>query len=758
MKKKLVIFPLLIFSFFALLIVKAETVSAADKLVAFKNDAGRTVGYVNLSSEGILGTDTLATAFKKLGATSTGEMNVYGRKYTLVSADSLSTDPTSDIGIWFHGTTAGNTTTVDSFMNSNTASITGGAVYLEGKNPQIPEFPDLKLDPTNDNVDFASSGWTEITPANYKNDMVWNFTRNKRKYQITSNSSYDNYCGSDNLNSLKVKDLTDPNNIKFYTYDYDNGVSSTTVLSYFNDYGGNDNIILNTTNVKMYKKPSKYGNAIAVIRRFDYPTFSNFNTEIMDVNPDGTIQVYTSYTERLKTRLNPTFKYDTDTDLRIFDANDNRIGGPGDTVGIYKGPGNTVYVKGITQSNPSISVKANIHYIDVSGKKLPSSGSWSPSDGTELAGRTQLISATTTSINSNGYEIVPVSGFAIVGRSDTTAISADGKKFKFPADIVNKAVETEFRVYFGSKNQYAAPLNSYGNLYYAVHANDGTHQLDDLLFSNGDSSVITADPIPRLDTNMTYGMPLTEQVVSSGELEEENTKDYYIYVQENKPVTLRAVPDFDFGIHNIDFSKHTYNFKSSIPKAGSDVNKLNLDDSYDNNTPSSNVGVPIEKYLKVTDYNGVSTKARALVVTNPNENDTSNWRIEASLDTFKNVSGTYINQADIPYLKLKTSAEGIDDYGQNGMSTWQKSSAPILATDPIIYSYNRNNPSDPRNNPTIILNGKNGTSTAVGSWKLDFAMSDSASLYFPSSLIQSSGNKTNSYHSTLTWTVVNQTP
>ena len=233
-------------------------------------------------------------------------------------------------------------------------------------------------------------------------------------------------------------------------------------------------------------------------------------------------------------------------------------------------------------------------------------------------------------------------------------------------------------------------------------------------------------------------------MVSSGELSENNTGDYYIYLQKLGKTSLRAVPNFDFGVNQVKQSNNYFLANSVLSPTQTN---LNLDYKLDNKEPIT--GNPIQNYL--TNSNGKI--ARTLVITDSQALTNTNWRLEASLSKFIDGNNAELNSAIQPKLTFnpnKMTLKGIDDTGTpSSDATWRKSVNPVIATQPVMTA---DSP------PIPIINGQNGNSSAIGSWLVDFGDSQSVTLNFPVKGIKNNGINSQKLKSTVTWTLITATP
>ena len=618
---------------------------------------------------------------------------------------------------------------------------------------QIPSFYASSYN-TDGSIDFIKSGWTKITqfndPADVNSQVNWQFIRNHRNYKIISRTILQGRP----LSSFKVYDNTDPNNITSYTYVYGQGGGTTSYYVNFsypsldsgpNFYNLNLDTINDSTSAK-YTKKSKYGNAIAVTGKTSYGNTSPIS-EIVDVTPDGLIQHYITYTEKSAKRYKLQMGSLRDTELIIYDSNGwPQSSSPGDSVDIHKGPGSSVYVSASSTSKPNILLNANIHYIDVSGKNLPSGG-WNPSDGIEINDKKQIISVQKSDLSSDNKYPLNWNHDTYKAVNASPEINIANNTFSFPNNIIDNAIKTDFRVYFDGPIQYG--LNWRNRYSYNTWKNANSFNEDDLISIEApntviDSAVVSTDSIPALDKDQSFTVAFTEGVVSSGELSENNTGDYYVYLQKLGKTSLRAVPNFDFGVNQVKQSNNYFLANSVLPPTQTN---LNLDYKLDNK--ESITGNPIQNYL----INSNGTIARALVITDSQALTNTNWRLEASLSKFIDGNNAELNSAIQPKLTFnpnKMTLKGIDDTGTpSSDATWRKSVNPVIATQPVMTA---DSP------PATIITGQNGNSSAIGSWLVDFGNSQSVTLNFPVKGIKNNGINSQKLKSTVTWTLITATP
>lgn len=772
---------------FAILItisLNCRQISAASHLLPFKNQAGQTITHFDLTSHGITADDSLGAAFYKLGTTPNGTIKVNNQDYLLKAADNKSVNPINGGGQWLYGTKTPNWVSVNDFMNNNTKKIAAGEIYLEGK--AMPRavngeaIPISYVDHYNadGSIDFESSGWQPITTL--IGNVNWLFERNGRKYNITASGNGD---GNHPLSAFLVKDLTD--NVG-YTYVYNNLGSGTT--SFFDLVEPQESNIVKELDgvynaIKMYYKPSPYasynhGYAIATsitsFRSKHFATTEPVETypatisEIVDVNDSGVLQHYLTYTEKNAPKTNFEVGTMRDTDLSIFkDAtldNEHRYPNylsssypegptsPGDRVDIIKGPENSVYVTATTSKKPNIILNGKIHYIDVTGKTEPASG-WQPTSGPEASQSPEVISVQKSDLV-DSYDLTwlkkhPEYRLVALDSQSSADVNPNATKFKFPQDLIDQAIKTDFRVYFAGPNQYVVDFDSNGTKRYSydkwINAASFTENqpITTNELSRIDSATASMVRIPSLNLNESYTFSFTEEVVSSGELALDNTRDYYVYVSSIKRTVLRSVPNFDFG-KNIANRSNSYPLANSV--ASPTQTYLNLDYTQDNSGSIS--GMPIERYLDL----GEQQRSRALVVTDYQAIDNDNWQVEAALSNFQDSNGKVISPSSQFSLNLnpsKIKVQGINDDASGVNATYTKSVEPLLAAHPVVVA-----------NATAvpILLGKNGTRSAVGSWLVNFGDKDSVELNFPLTSIQNTNEASRELQATLTWTLLATTP
>lgn len=767
---------------------QVQNVDASSDLLPFKDQNGETITYFNLKSKGIAPDDSLGAAFYKLGINKDGILKVKGKDYVLNSVDEKSVNPTAGDGYWIQGTNTSNGEMVTNFIQKNSNKIADGKVYLRGQLvPRAAEssvIPSSYVDHYNSDgsIDFANSNWKRISTL--KGNLDWSFNRNGRDYEIIpTNISSTVYP----LSSVLVKDLDDNTGYTYVFNDYGSGSTSSFDLVEPNIRDEVSELTGNYSSVTVYCKPSPYadynhGNAIAIELKslnsshFGRPDLkpqpnNGYISEIVDVNDKGVIQHYVTYTEKTSAKSNFEFGALRDTDLSIFsgankDAKDEILdkdhryptaGGsssstntsPGDHVNIIKGPGNSVYVTAENKKNSNIKLTGNIHYIDVTGKTKPATG-WQPSSGKELANSPEVITTQKSDLK-DSYDLkwLQTNSDYILEAVDAQSrpdVNENATKYSFPKNLIDHAIKTDFQVFFSGPNQYVVDFNYGGTKRFTysewINANTNNYKENQVITTNIDSTTISTQKFSTLDKNQSCTVPYTEEVVSSGELAQNNTKDYYVYVKLGSRTTLRAIPNFDFG-NNLFHTTNKYFLSEDIPQPKQTY--LNLDFTKDNLNLDS--GMPIQKYLDL----GSNRKARSMVMTDSRADDTDNWQVEASLSNFYDDKNKVLKSDKNAFLTLnsgKIKVQGIEDNANNTNPTYAKSVSPVLVSNPVIIA---------NDVATPILLGKSqkDSRSAVGSWLVDFGDKSSVSLNFP---VKNINVNNPNIKATLTWTLLSKAP
>ena len=778
MKQKGKIILFISFIILGLSLYQVQNVDASSNLLPFKDQNGETITYFNLKSNGIAPDDSLGAAFYKLGINKEGILKVKGKDYVLNSVDEKSVNPIAGNGYWIQGTNTSNGEMVANFIQKNSNKIADGKVYLRGQ--LVPRTAESSVIPasyvdhynSDGSIDFANSNWTRISTLS--DNLHWTFKRNGRDYEILpANISGNNYP----LSSLFVKDLDDNTG---YTYIFNNlgsGTTSSFDLVVPNISNEVSELTGNYGSATLYCKRSPYAdyyknnnNAIAIeLKSLKSSHFgpnsvtqpnNSYISEIVDINDKGLIQHYVTYTEKTSAKSNFEFGALRDTDLSIFkDAildNEHRYPSagessssintsPGDHVSIIKGPGNSVYVTAENKKNSNIELTSNIHYIDVTGKTKPVTG-WQPSSGKELANSPEVITTQKSDLKPS-YDLkwLQTNSNYILEAVDAQSrpdVNEDATKYSFPTSLINHAVKTDFQVFFSGINQYVVDFNYSGTKRYSydqwINANNFSE--NQVIIADIDSTTISTQNFAYLDKDQSCTVPYTEEVVSSGELAQNNTMNYYVYVKLASRTSLRAIPNFDFG-NNLFHTTNKYFLSKDIPQPNQPY--LNLDFTKDNLNLDS--GIPIQKYLDL----GSNGKARSMVMTDSKADDTDNWQVEASLSNFYDDKNKVLESDKNTFLTLnsnKIKVKGIADNANNSNPTYAKSVSPVLVSNPILIANGMATP---------ILLGKNGSRSAVGSWLVDFGDKSSASLNFPVKNINVNNSK---IKATLTWTLLSKAP
>ncbi|BDR59030.1 lectin-like domain-containing protein [Xylocopilactobacillus apicola] len=223
-----------------------------------------------------------------------------------------------------------------------------------------------------------------------------------------------------------------------------------------------------------------------------------------------------------------------------------------------------------------------------------------------------------------------------------------------------------------------------------------------------------------------------------------NEQIFEVNYQVKGRTTLRAVPNFDFGVNAVN-TDDTYSLANTVQNGASSVNYLNLD--YSNDYTST--GYPIGKYLQ-TGVTKTPVK-RELVVTSATGNPQNVWHLEGQLGSFYNNAGGLINNTGIQLKLNSNKLAGINDYPLTSSSMWQTGGTPLTSNGTLVAG-----------GPSVsILNSNNSSNNnAVGSWRLSFGSANDATLQVPRSVLAKLPKTSSSVglHAAVTWTLVTGAP
>lgn len=214
-----------------------------------------------------------------------------------------------------------------------------------------------------------------------------------------------------------------------------------------------------------------------------------------------------------------------------------------------------------------------------------------------------------------------------------------------------------------------------------------------------------------------------------------------------KRTTLRAIPNFDFGLNNVS-STEVYNLAKNVIESGSAGTQLDPD--YNADTISSSPG-SIQTFLN-TGMPATPTK-RAIVLTDGQFDKATGWQVEAQLTDLQTDTGQRIND---PRVKIKLNSNevaGITDLGSTQTSSiFASGSMPSVFQPELVNGASS----------SVVMNSHSVTDSsdnAVGSWMLKYNSMDSAQLTFPNSIFKKiPAGRNVKIKGTIVWTLLSRTP
>lgn len=215
----------------------------------------------------------------------------------------------------------------------------------------------------------------------------------------------------------------------------------------------------------------------------------------------------------------------------------------------------------------------------------------------------------------------------------------------------------------------------------------------------------------------------------------------------NRRTSLRAVPNFDFGV-NLIGDKETFVMSNAVSSPESQGRQLALTPVNDQN---STIAGSVGDFLQT----GVATSPikRGVVLTDGVLDQETSWQLETSFNNLRTNFGQAVNDQRVKIKLDQPQVQGITDLGQTRQnSSFNVGSKPTTFTSEVI-----------NNGPAVIVaysfNISDPASNAVGSWFINFENAKSAQLIFPHEVLNglnSGGNLL--VKGTLTWTLLNKTP